>query len=70
MEKPGSIMLAIFHTTPSRVFENTGVDFGGSFEYKIAKGEFGKAYLILFTLAASLVVYLDLVKNMEADAFK
>ena len=56
--------------TPSRAFENAGVDFTGPFEYKIAKGEFGKACLALSTCAASRAVYLDLVKNMEVDTFK
>ena len=46
------------------------MDFAGPFEYKIAKGEFGKAYLALFTCAASRAVYLDLLKNMEGDNFK
>lgn len=63
-------MLPKFHTTPSRAFQNIGVDLAGPFEYKIAKGEFRKAYLALFTWAASQLVYLDLVKNTKTDTFK
>ena len=63
-------MLPKFRTTPSRAFQNIGVDLAGSFEYKIAKGEFRKAYLALFTWAASQPIYLDLVKNTKTDTFK
>ena len=38
LQKPGTIMLPTFCTTASRAFKNTGVDFEGLFEYKIAKG--------------------------------
>ena len=70
MRKPGTIMLPTFRTATSRAFENTGVEFAGHFEYTIAKVNFGKAYLAFFTCAASRAVYLDLVKNIEADTFK
>ena len=68
--RPGTMMLPAFRTTPLRAFETTGVDFAGPFEYKISKGEFGKAYLALFTCAASRAIHLDLLKTMEADSFK
>jgi hypothetical protein len=70
LKKSGTSNLPLYRTTPTRAFETTGVDFAGPFEYKVAKGEYGKAYLTLFTCATSRAVHLELVKNMEATTFK
>ena len=62
--------LPIYRTIPSRIFETTGLDFAGPFEYRVSKGEYGKAYLALFTCASSRAVYLDLLRSMEVTDFK
>ena len=49
--RPATMMLPVFLTTLSRAFENTCVDFAGPFEFKIVTGNFGRAYLALFTCA-------------------
>ena len=68
--KTGSADLPVFRTVPTRVFDAVGIDFAGPFEFKIAKGEYGKAYLALYTCSTSRAVHLDLVQNMEAETFK
>jgi hypothetical protein len=68
--KYGTTNLPTYRRTPTRTFETTEVDFAGPFEYKIGKGEYGKAYLALFTCATSRAVHLDLLKNMKAITFK
>ena len=59
------MMLPVLLTTLSRAFENTGVDFAGPFEFKIVTGNFGRAYLALFTCAIWKSVYLDLVTTQK-----
>ena len=53
LEKAVTIMLPTFCKTPLRAFENSRVDFAGPLQYKIAKRELGKAYVALYTCAAS-----------------
>jgi hypothetical protein len=58
-----------FRTEGDRPFEVTGVDFAGPLQYKIAKNENGKCYVLIFTCAASRAVHLELTKDQTAERF-
>jgi hypothetical protein len=51
-------------------FAVTGVDFAGPLLYRTAKKEIEKAYVTLFTCAATRAVHLKLCKTMAAEKFK
>lgn len=51
---------------------NTGVDFAGPlyvFDVYGAKDEMHKAYIALFTCAASRMIHLELVSSLETKAY-
>lgn len=64
MQKPGTIMLPTFRTTPSRAFEKTRRASHDPLSTKFPKGSSEKPS------TTSQAVYLDFVKNMEADTIK
>lgn len=59
-----------FRTEISRPFEHTGIDFAGPLVYWISKKEEGKAYVLIFTCAASRAVHLELTKSQTAEEFQ
>ena len=69
---PPSPPLPEFRVRTDHCFQTTGVDYAGPVWVKSIYGsstDMNKAYISLFTCATSRAVHLELVPNLEADAF-
>ena len=69
---PPSPPLPEFRLNDEFAFSRVGIDFAGPLYVKDAhpkKGEINKAYIALFTCAASRAVHLELVPNLSAESF-
>ena len=67
---PPTTALPDYRTTPSRAFENIGIDFAGPFEYKCDDNLVGKAYICLYTCAASRANHLVISPKRSAARFR
>ena len=63
-------MLPKFREEFSNPFATTGVDFAGPLHFKMSKTKMEKAYIALFTCAATRAVHLKLCENLKANCFK
>jgi hypothetical protein len=70
MDPPITAPLPNFRTEFTEPFTTTGVDFAGPVYYKIGKGQTRKAYIALFTCAATRAVHLSLCREMTLAEFK
>ena len=63
-------MLPKFREEFSNPFATTGVDFARPLHFKMSKTKMEKAYIALFTCAATRAVHLKLCENLKANCFK
>ena len=67
---PATSVLPSFRTRLTAPFAATGVDFAGPFLFKTENRETLKAFIIVFTCAATRAVYLKLCKDETAEEFQ
>ena len=67
---PATSVLPSFRTRLTEPFAATGVDFAGPFLFKTENRETLKAYIIIFTCAATRAVHLKLCKDQTAEEFQ
>ena len=65
---PDHATLPDFRTMVSYPFTATGIDYTGAFEVTTDQGD-AKAYVVLFTCAASRAIHLELVNDATAKSF-
>ena len=70
LSSPLPAMLPKFREEFSNPFATTGVDFAGPLHFKMSKTKMEKAYIALFTCAATRAVHLKLCENLKANCFK
>ena len=70
LSSPLPSMLPKFREKFSNPFATTGVDFAGPLHFKMSKTKMEKAYIALFTCAATRAVHLKLCENLKANCFK
>ncbi len=70
LNPPTTAPLPTFRTDMTEPFAVTGVDFAGPLLYRTNRKSTRKAYVALYTCAATRAVHLKLSKSMDADEFK
>ena len=70
LSSPLPTMLQKFRQELANPFAITGADFASSLHFKMGKTKMEKAYIALFTCAATRAVHLKLCENLTANCFK
>ena len=70
LSSPLPAKLPKFREEFSNPFATTGVDFPGPLYFKMSKTKMEKAYIALFTCAATRAMYLKLCESLTANCFK
>lgn len=70
LSAPATAILPAFRTELTEPFAATGVDFAGPFMFKTEHKETRKAYIAIFTCAATRAVHLKLCKDQSAEEFQ
>ena len=70
LSSPLPAMLPKFREEFSNPFATTGIYFAGPLHFKMSKTKMEKAYIALFTCAATRAVHLKLCENLKANCFK
>ena len=70
LSSPLPAKLPKFREEFSDPFATTGVDFAGPLHFKMSKTKMEKAYIALFTCAATRAVHLKLCENLTTNCFK
>ena len=67
---PQTAALLEFRVKEVPVFSKVGVDFAGPLYVKAATGGMRKVYIAFFSCCITTAIYLELVKDLSAEAFR